>query len=469
MLPNLLATKQGRLTAFFFLYVTEGLPYGFTSVVLIDQMRRQGLSVTEVAAFFATLSVPWMFKFLIAPFVDLFSSKRFGHRRLWILLMQVSMTACLLASMPVKFSQEIALFTFLPDKFHLVLNLFTAIIFFHNIFGATNDIAIDALACNTLDEAELGFANGLMFGGAYIGQIIGGAVSLKIIYYVNSLSETNDTNLGLKVACIFVSCCILAITFLVAYPMKEKYAAIEVAWRGSKLKTAVYEVKEFGVTTFKAFTGSKAAFIGVWFALLPPGALALSLSLMSNVAVEIGLNENQNGNVNLVSGIFSAGGCILGGFISDRIGRRKALAGYLCLTALPTLFFAYMMYHYGWINPIDVKAVDRPVAPDGLIAAFWIASIVFSLFNGLMYGARNALFMDVCCPKVAGTQFTAYMSLLNLTIIYTARWQGYAIDHYGYPATLLIDALFGLVCIGLLPFMKPVKKEDSELRPEPAN
>ena len=492
MLPNLLASKKGRLTAFFFLYVTEGLPYGFTSQVLVVQMRRQGLSTSEVGAFFATLSIPWMFKWLIAPFVDMFSSKRFGHRRLWILLMQIAMTACLLASMPVKFSQEIALFSFLPDKFHLVFNLFTAIIFAHNIFGATNDVAIDALACNALNEKERGLANGLMFGGAYIGQMVGGPVSLKIIDYVNNLSGTpEDSTLGLRIACIFVSCCILAITIFIAIPMKEPMAVIDIIWRGSRLKTATHEVKVFSKTAFKAFTGTRAAFIGVLFALLPPGAYALSLVLMSNVAVEIGLDDNQIGNLGLASTIFAAGGCVLGGLISDKIGRRKSLAYYIILTTIPTIYFGYMMHHFDWINPVVIfnldKPVgpitlaqslmsetgiinpvhtifyDRPVGPAGLIMAFWIASIVYSLFNGLVYGARNALFMDVCCPKVAGTQFTAYMSLLNLTIAYSAWWQTKFAESWGYPKTFLIDAAFGLLCLALLPLMKPAKKQVPEL------
>ena len=51
----------------------------------------------------------------------------------------------------------------------------------------------------------------------------------------------------------------------------------------------------------------------------------------------------------------------------------------------------------------------------------------------MMYGARAALFMDVSNPRVAATQFTAYMALLNLGIAYSARWQGWAVDRYGYP------------------------------------
>jgi len=37
-LPDLLATKKGRLATFFLLYVTEGIPLGFTAVAIAAQM-----------------------------------------------------------------------------------------------------------------------------------------------------------------------------------------------------------------------------------------------------------------------------------------------------------------------------------------------------------------------------------------------------------------------------------------------
>ena len=103
-------------------------------------------------------------------------------------------------------------------------------------------------------------------------------------------------------------------------------------------------------------------------------------------------------------------------------------------------------------------AVDRPLAPQAVITAFWIAVLVYSVFQGLMYGSRTALFMDVTNPAVAATQFTAYMALMNLTISYSAAWQGWWIERFGYPGTLLVDALFGLVCIATLPLMSPRRK-----------
>ena len=90
--------------------------------------------------------------------------------------------------------------------------------------------------------------------------------------------------------------------------------------------------------------------------------------------------------------------------------------------------------------------------------AFWIASLAFSIFNGLMYGTRTALFMDIVTPAVAATQFTAYMSLLNLVIAYSAAWQGACAKAIGYPRTLALDAMVGLVCLVFLPFLKKVPR-----------
>jgi PAT family beta-lactamase induction signal transducer AmpG len=63
----------------------------------------------------------------------------------------------------------------MPVNIVTELGLFTLIILLHNAFGATQDVAIDALAVNVLPEEERGLANGFMFAGASIGQTIGGS------------------------------------------------------------------------------------------------------------------------------------------------------------------------------------------------------------------------------------------------------------------------------------------------------
>jgi predicted MFS family arabinose efflux permease len=97
------------------------------------------------------------------------------------------------------------------------------------------------------------------------------------------------------------------------------------------------------------------------------------------------------------------------------------------------------------------------VVPALAVTVFWVASLVYCLANGMMYGARAALFMDVSNARVAATQFTAYMALLNLGIAYSAKWQGWAVDRYGYPMTLLADAFIGLLCLVFLAAMGNIR------------
>jgi PAT family beta-lactamase induction signal transducer AmpG len=144
---------------------------------------------------------------------------------------------------------------------------------------------------------------------------------------------------------------------------------------------------------------------------------------------------------------------VVGGWLSDRFGRRKMLTLFYIGTAIPGLCLAWIMFREGWIMPVDPQWRDRPVPSGVLLSAFWTACLAFAVFQGLMYGTRSALFMDITTPAVAATQFTAYMAMMNLVISYSATWQGYAIEAWGYPMTLTLDAVAGLVCLVCLPFM----------------
>ena len=435
-LPDLLSTRTGRLAAFFLLYVTEGIPLGFTATAIATQMRRADLGPAAIGAFVGSLYLPWAFKWAMGPFVDTLSSDRFGRRRLWILMMQLGMVGTLLIAMPIDFNTQLGLFTF--------------IILLHNAFGATQDVAIDALAVGVLPESERGTANGFMFAGASIGQAVGGAGVL----FLSSV-------MPFRTGYLFVVAAILSVTVFVVLPLKEPARAPRPKPEGGAAAAIGRELMAFVRDSWRAFTGSRPALVGLVVALLPAGAYALSLALQSNLAVELGLDDSQVGQLALVSTVVFAFACVAGGWLSDRFGRRRMLGLFIFLTTVPTLWLAWTMWQAHWIMPVNLKEPNRPPASALLVATFWVASISFSVFQGLYYGVRSALFMDVTTKAVAATQFTAYMAMSNLVITYTAWWQGQAIVRWGYPLTLAADAAAGLVVLLLLPLMKPSRPADA--------
>src|SRR5512147_1032937 len=106
-----LATRAGRLASFFLLYVSEGVPLGFTATVIATHMRRDGLDPAVIGAFVGSLYLPWAFKWAFGPIVDTITSVRFGRRRTWIVGAQIGMMLTLLVALPVDFATSIGLFT----------------------------------------------------------------------------------------------------------------------------------------------------------------------------------------------------------------------------------------------------------------------------------------------------------------------------------------------------------------------
>lgn len=429
--PDWLATRWGRIIAFFLLYVTEGIPLGFTATAIATQMRRQGLGPAEIGLFVGSLYVPWAWKWVAGPFVDTLASDRLGRRRMWIVGMQLGMVAMLLIATPVDFVENLA--------------LFTTLILILNSFGAIQDVAIDALATQVLHRDERGLANGFMFAGASIGQTIGGSAVL----YLTSVMSFQGTY-------VFVAGTILCVTLFVALGLREprRPPRPDKSEHPGALSGIAAELASFVRQSLFAFFRTRGGFVGLLFALLPAGAYALGLALQGNLAVELGLTDAQVAALNLWSTIIFALFCVAGGWISDRLGRRISLGVFLALTAIPTLWLAWAMQGAGWIWPVDPQLPDRPVPSAALVTVFWAAVLVYNAISGLGYGVRTALFMDVTIPRVAATQFTAYMAMLNFAITYTSAWQGQAIERWGYPKTLLIDSLVGLVSLALLPLMR---------------
>lgn len=418
-----LATRRSRLLSFFLLYATEGIPQGLTSTAMAVQMKRQGLDAAEIGAFVAVLYLPWSWKWSMGPVVDLLYVRRWGRRRGWIVACQMLMVLTLLPALSLDYNVH--------------LRWLTLLVLVHNVFAATQDVAIDALACATLKPAERGAANGLMFAGAYIGSAIGGSGVLLLAPYM-----------GFNLTFLIVTGLLLSVTLSISLHIREP---IQAETEDRPRAAVVSALTEYVKTALRAFFGTRQSRAGLLFALVPAGAYGLSLALSTNLSVELGLSDSEIGQLGLISTVLAASGCVAGGLLSDRLGRRKAIAMYIAATVVPTLYLAALMSRLGWEMP--AANAEHKAAPAVLITAFWTVSLVFAFIQGLISGTRTALYMDICDPAVAATQFTAYMSLLNFVIFYSSLWQGRALAAWGYPTTLMLDAALGIVGLCFLPFM----------------
>jgi PAT family beta-lactamase induction signal transducer AmpG len=324
-----------------------------------------------------------------------------------------------------------------------------------SIFAATQDVAIDALACSTLREDERGTANGLMFAGAYLGAVLGGSGVLILSDHLSSFNLTF----------IFVAMAVLSITIFVVLPLRETPTPRAATGHPNPFAGFGLELVTYVQRALRAFFGSRASVAALVLAVLPIGTYSLSLFVQSNIAVELGLTNTEIGRLGIVTGVTAAGASALGGFLADRFGRRRLVAIYVVATAIPPALLAVIMQREGWIMPVDLDDPERMIASTELIRAFYAIVFLHAIFSGLIYGARIAIFMDVCDPKVAATQFTAYMAMMNLVNSYSSAWMGAAVMRIGYPKTFAIDIVFGMLCLAVLPFVTPRRKEPEGIDP----
>lgn len=446
---------MGRLAAFGGLYLTEGLPLGFAGVALTLEFKRLGMDAAAIGAFSGTILLPWSWKFIMGPLVDNLHLRRFGARKQWIVLAQTGillMVALALMNMPT--------FT---DSGAVGLGLFTGIMLLMNAFCATQDVAIDALACQVLKPEERGLANGIMFGAAQAGQAIGGAGVIMLNDKINNFGMAS-----LLVPFLLLLILTGVIAFICEHTAEQELADGELVAPPSGehgLAAVKDQIVDYIITAAKSIFGSRNGLLGLALALLPCGGMALSMTVSTIISPTLGMEDSEIAKLNLLSTLIWVPACLCGGWLSDRFGRRSTLALFAFCSALPGLWIGWKFQQAGWVHPPDGIDGVWPRA-DALIKLWWIASFGFSVFNGLMFGIRTAFFMDIVNPKIAATHFTALMAMTNLVISFTWYWQGLAIDteawNWSLWQILLVDSVFGLLFLAVIPFVKMHKHIEEE-------
>ena len=291
------------------MYISEGIPFGFTSIAMIAFMRRAGLSLEQVGIASAALFLPWAFKWLFAPLVDLIRLHRFGGRKAWIVFCTTMMIITLLLTAVLD----------LADNFQLLV----AILVLNNTFVAMQDVAIDALAISTLEEKERGRANGFMFGGQYLGIALGGGGAI-FVYGV----------FGFNVSLMYVSLALfLNLLFIVFFVKDPHVCTLQEQARPNILQRFLQQLRDFAVDLYKSFLQSgKGPKLGIIYALLPFAPFALSYATLSTIQVDYGMSDSAIAELTTSATIASGIGCLIGGFLGDRFGIRKVL-GAMCLVS----------------------------------------------------------------------------------------------------------------------------------------
>ena len=404
-----------RLITLCVLYAAQGIPDGFVRIALKNHLIGLGTSVAAVGSIVAMVSWPWSLKFLWGPVIDRFTYPAMGRRRPWILAAQLLMGITL------------ALMALVPDLGQ-DLRLLAAMVLAVNIFASLQDVSVDALAVDLLPEKERGLANGFMYGSSYAGNAIGGLVlGMCILHYGFS------TAVGLQVAMLMM---------IAAFPffLRERPGEILLPSRSGAAKYATSRapatassLRELFGLLFRAFRLRSSILAGVLAFLSLVAVNSHLVYWPTFVQQDLGWTQQQW--LALEGGWavwFGLGGSIIGGLIASVIGAKRAVI--LSLAGFVVCWLVYANSEAAWTSHDFV---------------FWMF-LVESALAGLLQVSMFALFMGVCWPPVAATQFTTYMALMNLSNGFGALLAGpivanFAIGDSHYALAVLQFALIGVV------------------------
>lgn len=158
---NAQVRNRGMLSRIAGLYMIQGIPLGLGFEAIPTLLRDAGTPLASLA-WLPLIGVPWMLNLFWAPIVDSRWSVKVGKRRSWIIPMQIGLALGL---------GTLALIPFTPANVTPILMAATLT----SLFGATQDVAVDGLAAESLPSEALGGANAAQVGGMAFGLLLGGA------------------------------------------------------------------------------------------------------------------------------------------------------------------------------------------------------------------------------------------------------------------------------------------------------
>ncbi|MEU1884845.1 MFS transporter [Micromonospora sp. WMMD987] len=381
----------GTLTA---LYVTQYLGIGFITVGLTAILRDGGTSL-DTLALLQFVGLVWPLKFLWAPLLDRYGSRRHGHYRSWLLPLQAGLVLSLLALLP---------FADPTRQLGPVVAICAAYVF----LSATQDIAVDAVAVRVLSTGTRGAGNGIQVAASYLGNLLGGGACVLVYDRYGWVPA-----IGLLAA-------LTAVGLWVVWRLREPSRDDRVAGAGQAYRALLSVFGQpgcrwwtFGVVPL-VYTGAGAA-----YALVTPALVDAGWSLA---------------RIGVVTGVVISAPAIVAGLLAgigvDRFGRGRLLVVGGAALAVST----------GLLLPLmngRAPLAATVVALCCFMAAYTVANVVLYVVN-----------MDYSRAGTGGTDFTV-LSSFGLVCSFLAASVGLAAaDRFGYPAVAVGSVV--LVALGVL-------------------
>ncbi len=370
--------------AFLFLILPFGATSGYLTVAVAYRLSQAGLGVDQIAGLVAVAFIPQTWKFLWAPVVDTTLK-----RKTWYLLSGV------LTAIGIFFTGA------LPASAQSMPALY-AVVLLANLAVTFLAMSVESLMVYCTRPTQLGRASGWFQAGNLGGQGLGGGAGL---WMAQTLPEAWMGAAVLALACALCSAALLLLREPPSLARSGSYVR--------DLRNVLNDLWQVA--------RSRAGILALLIVFLPIGTGAAS-NLWAAVADDWHASANTVALVTgVLGGVVSMAGCLIGGYVCDRMNRKSAYVLYGALQA--------------------ACAVAMALAPrtETMYIGF---TMTYALITGLTYAGFSAVVLEAIGLGAAATKYNVFASLSNMPIAYMTVIEGWAQTRWNVSGMLLAEAFF---------------------------
>ena len=387
-----LDTRRGPHPALWLvLYLPYGISIGYITVTLAWLLSHAGASVAAVAGLAGVALAPNTWKVLWAPLVDVtLTAKR------WFVIANLATAGTLAA------------FAVLPLQVSM-LPAFGWLVLVNSVAGTMTAIATNRMMAYDTTEADKGRAGGWSQAGNLGGVGLGGGAGLWIAQH---------TGRPWLAAAVVAAACLAATAGLLF--LRDPPRGRDGPGYWSVIVATGRDVWSLVQTRLGLLAG---------FLMLLPIGSGSAQNLWAAIARDWGASADLVALIGgVLQGLAGIGGCIVGGYVCDRMDRKRAYLLFGALMAASSLAMAF-----------------GPRTP----MAFLVFASLYNVTVGLSYGAYSAVCLEAIGRGAAATKFNLLSSISNVPLLVVVLVDGWAQTRWGAGGMLIGETVMGLSAIAL--------------------
>ena len=381
-------SKLFRYSMFGLLYFAQGSVLSFFTALNAIYLLSFDLSMSQIGLISGIALTPFILKIFLGILSDRVNLLHLGHRKPYIVLGLIIQSVCLVIVPFIDPGKDFALYGVMAFLVMTGMALY--------------DTTTDGLALDTIPEEESGHIQGVMVGARALGVVV-------LSSFIGLLAQNVSWSVAFWLLALIT---LLPLFFVFRYKETQRKIDQKFEWKA-----------------FAAFKHWPIIALGLFGALYSLIINATNEIINPFLQLNFGISVVMAGFFTTVWGIGVIVGGVTGGWLTDKVGQKRAVIIALVLSFLSIVVFS--------------------ITPNLSIA--WGIVFIFGLSFGYYETVYFSISMKKSDHRIAASMFSILMAIANVGTGIGLPLAGMLADGIGYRWTFGLIACLNFLAIPLLP------------------